>query len=74
MTRRVFCQDCGQQFIKNCKHCHITESMIQAVSNSDMQKLCQLECNCPDAIPDGSIIVLSVTCEGHICEFLSIHD
>ena len=48
--------------------------MIQAVSNSDMQKLCQLECNCPDAIPDGSIIVLSVTCEGHICEFLSIHD
>lgn len=67
-TKRVFCS-CNNPFIKCCTNCGITERMIKEVIQSGNVKNCTLECNCPDATPDNTLILNCVSWEGLICEY-----
>lgn len=67
-TKRVFCPKCGWPFIKSCDTCKITEATIKRIVKRREAVVCALECNCPDCIPNDTIIINVISWEGFICQ------
>lgn len=68
ITKRVFCPVCGWPFIKGCDTCSITEAVINQIVKRHEAVTCPLECNCPDCIPNNTIIINTISWEGFICQ------